>query len=215
MATADSKLSSSDDVITDKEHNLAMVTTLTPDDDILLKKKNLVVQYRHKGLVDALNIMKSILLKEKTPAEFFKPSIFNTLERSEPATKNIIINAIYGYNNAFEMPTVYQEKVPTGPGQVQKFYNDNKDLMKSIPPKVIQAYSLDEFENLARLWENKFGYRLKTEYELSGQYDRDYNLDKPWTTGGRKRRSSKKRTKSAKRKSATKRRRHRRRTSRK
>jgi hypothetical protein len=163
--------------------------------------------------------MKSILLKEKTPAEFFKPSIFDSLKRSEPATKDIILKAIYGYNNAFEMPTIYQQDVPTGRGEVQKFYNDNKDLIKSIPPEVIQAYSLDEFENLARLWENKYGYRLKTEYELSGQYERDYNPDGPWTIGGRKRRSSKKRTKSAKRKSATKNRRphrrHRRRTSRK
>jgi hypothetical protein len=39
MASADSKLSSGDEALMDKERIMEMVPTLTPNDDILLKKK--------------------------------------------------------------------------------------------------------------------------------------------------------------------------------
>ena len=204
------------EIIREKKRIMDLVPDkITEDEDKAMDTKlPLAVHLRHKGLVNALNHLKGIILADITPKYFYELSRFKDISNGKkPDNVKYIAHqlslAISAYNDGYS----HRDGIYTAMrSDVESFYNDNPGLIKSIPLEVIKAYGLDKFETFVREY---YTYQLNEDKDYALIHTQDgYGF----YDGGRigKSRSSKKRTKSAKRKSATKRlRRHRRRTFRK
>jgi hypothetical protein len=158
------------------------------------------VGLRHKGLVNALNHLKPILLEDHRPDDFYNIEILTrVLNKGLPLGINIQ-NAINAYNSGFTHLDAYSESHTP----IKSFYETHTDLTP-IQPEVISAFSLDNFEIFAHKYQQALELSIEN-WRRKGEKSRD---------GGRngKSRSSKKRSRRLRHKSATKSRRPRRRRS--